>query len=56
MTSELKESESTKVLPQVEARGKIWNPDSLAYEAANTDKLLTDILAKLEEIRVLLAT
>jgi len=44
------------VLDQVETRPKQWNTDTLEWEAATvtTEELLTSILAKLEEIRILL--
>ena len=43
------------VLDQVEVRNYVYNPDTLLWEASKENDLLTDILAKLEQIRVLLA-
>ena len=43
------------VLDGVEVRLRVWNPDTEAWEPSHIDDLLTDILAKLEAIRVLLA-
>jgi len=47
--------DDSTVLDQKETRVRVWNPDTEAWEPATTDDLLTQILAKLEEIRVLLA-
>lgn len=43
------------ILDQVEIRNYVYNPDTLLWEASKENDLLTDILAKLEQIRVLLA-
>jgi len=42
------------VLDQVETRNYVYNPDSALWEASKENDLLADILAKLEQIRILL--
>ncbi len=40
------------VLDQVMVRNYVYNPDTLLWEASTSNDLLTDILAKLEQIRI----
>ena len=42
------------VLDQIEIRNYVYNPDTTLWEASKENDLLTDILAKLEQIRILL--
>ena len=41
------------VLNQEEVRQYVYNPDTLLWEPSTSNDLLKDILAKLEQIRIL---